>query len=208
MDDLAFVQFTSGSTSAPKGIALSHRNLAANIDAINGPAGLATTSEDSAVSWLPLYHDMGLVGMALGPLYAARPAVLLTPQAFIKRPAEWLKAISRYRATVSFAPNFAYDLAVRRLKDSDLDGLDLSCWRIAGCGAEPVHAPTLAAFADRLAGVGFRATSFFPVLRPRGTRARRDVAAAQSSSACRVHRQRRIVSCGRAVAGPRGSNSE
>ena len=114
------------------------------------------------MSWLPLYHDMGLVGMALGPLYAARPAVLLTPQAFIKRPAEWLKAISRYRATVSFAPNFAYDLAVRRLKDSDLDGLDLSCWRVAGCGAEPVHAPTLAAFADRLAGVGFRATSFFP----------------------------------------------
>jgi fatty-acyl-CoA synthase len=162
LDDLAFVQFTSGSTSSPKGVALSHRNLAANIDAINGPAGLATTSEDSAVSWLPLYHDMGLVGMALGPLYSTRPAVLLTPQAFIKRPVEWLKTISRHRATVSFAPNFAYDLAVRRVRDSDLDGLDLSCWRVAGCGAEPVHAPTLAAFADRFAGVGFRATSFFP----------------------------------------------
>jgi fatty-acyl-CoA synthase len=162
LDDLAFVQFTSGSTSAPKGIALSHRNLAANIDAINGPAGLATTSEDSAVSWLPLYHDMGLVGMALGPLYSARPAVLLTPQAFIKRPADWLRAISRYRATVSFAPNFAYDLAVRRIRDGDLEGLDLSCWRVAGCGAEPIHAPTLAAFADRFAGAGFRATSFLP----------------------------------------------
>src|SRR6185295_7307980 len=84
LDDLAFVQFTSGSTSAPKGIALSHRNVAANIGAINGPAGLATTSEDSAVSWLPLYHDMGLVGMALGPVYSSRPAMLLTPQAFIK----------------------------------------------------------------------------------------------------------------------------
>ena len=162
LDDIAFVQFTSGSTSAPRGVALSHRNLCANIDAINGPAGLATTSEDSAVSWLPLSHDMGLVGMALGPLYAARPAVLLTPQAFIKRPAEWLKAISRYRATVSFAPTFAYDLAVRRIRDSDLEGLDLSRWRVAGCGAEPIHAPTLLAFADRFAAVGFRATSFLP----------------------------------------------
>ena len=162
LDDIAFVQFTSGSTSAPIGVALSHRNLCANIGAINGPAGLATTSEDSAVSWLPLHHDMGLVGMALGPLYSARPAVLLTPQAFIKRPAEWLKAISRYRATVSFAPNFAYDLAVRRIRDSDLEGLDLSSWRVAGCGAEPIHAATLSAFADRFAGVGFRATSFLP----------------------------------------------
>ena len=162
LDDVALVQFTSGSTSSPKGVALSHRNLSVNIDAINGPFGIATASGDSAVSWLPLYHDMGLVGMALGPLYAARPAVLLTPQAFIKRPAEWLKAMSRYRATVSFAPNFAYDLAVRRVRDGDLEGLDLSCWRVAGCGAEPIHAPTLAAFADRFAPVGFRATSFLP----------------------------------------------
>jgi fatty-acyl-CoA synthase len=162
LDDLAFVQFTSGSTSAPKGVALSHRNVAANVEAINGPAGLGTTAEDSAVSWLPLYHDMGLVGMALGPLYSARPGVLLTPQAFVKRPAEWLKAISRYKATVSFAPNFAYDLAVRRVKDRDLDGVDLSTWRIAGCGAEPIHAPTLAAFAERFRAVGFRASSFLP----------------------------------------------
>jgi fatty-acyl-CoA synthase len=162
LDDLAFVQFTSGSTSEPKGVALSHRNLAANIDAINGPAGLATTSEDSAVSWLPLYHDMGLVGMALGPLFSARPAVLLTPQAFIKRPAEWLKAISHHRATVSFAPNFAYDLAVRRIRDADLEGLDLSCWRVAGCGAEPVHAATLEAFSERFSAWGFRASSFLP----------------------------------------------
>jgi fatty-acyl-CoA synthase len=162
LDDLVFVQFTSGSTSTPKGVALSHRNLAANVEAINGLAGLGTMPNDSAVSWLPLHHDMGLVGMALGPLYAARPAVLLTPQAFVKRPAEWLKAISRYRATVSFAPNFAYDLAVRRVKDRDLEDLDLSCWRIAGCGAEPIHAPTLEAFAERFAPVGFRATSFLP----------------------------------------------
>jgi fatty-acyl-CoA synthase len=162
LDDLAFVQFTSGSTSEPKGVALSHRNLAANIDVINGPAGLATTSEDSAVSWLPLHHDMGLVGMALGPLFSARPALLLTPQAFIKRPAEWLKAISHRRATVSFAPNFAYDLAVRRIRDADLQGLDLSSWRVAGCGAEPVHAATLEAFSERFSAFGFRASSFLP----------------------------------------------
>src|SRR5262249_13106583 len=120
------------------------------------------TSEDVGVSWLPLYHDMGLVGMTLGPLYTSRPGVLLTTQMFVKRPAEWLKAISKYRATVSFAPNFAYDLAVRRVKDRELEGLDLSCWRIAGWGAEPIHAPTLAAFAQRFASVGFRETSFFP----------------------------------------------
>jgi len=205
LDDIAFVQFTSGSTSVPKGIALTHRNLCANIDAINGPAGLATTSEDSGVSWLPLYHDMGLVGMALGPLYSARPVVLLTPQAFIKRPAEWLKAISRYRATVSFAPNFGYDLAVRRIRDVDLEGLDLSCWRIAGCGAEPIHAPTLAAFAERLKGAGFRATSFLPcyglaehvlaaTLPPRG-RTLRVEASAESTGVPS------IVGCGRALPG-------
>jgi len=162
LDDIAFVQFTSGSTSAPKGVALSHRNLSANVNAINGPAGLGTTADDSGVSWLPLYHDMGLVGMALGALYSARPSVLLSPQAFVKRPAEWLKAISHYRGTVSFAPSFAYDLAVRRVRERDLEGVDLSCWRVAGCGAEPIHAATLAAFAERFALVGFRAASFLP----------------------------------------------
>ena len=162
LDDIAFVQFTSGSTSSPKGVALTHRNRCANINAINGPLGLATTPDDVGVSWLPLYHDMGLVGMTLGALYSGRPSVLLTPQMFVKRPAEWLKAISKYRGTVSYGPNFAYDLTARRVKDRDLEGLDLSSWRIAGCGAEPIHAPTLAAFAERFARVGFRATSFLP----------------------------------------------
>jgi fatty-acyl-CoA synthase len=162
LDDIAFVQFTSGSTSAPKGIAITHRSLAANIDAINGPAGLASSSSDSAMSWLPLYHDMGLVGMALGAMYCARPAVLMAPQAFVKRPADWLRAISRHRATISFAPSFAYDLCARRITARDLEGLDLSCWRVAGCGGEPIHVPSLAAFAEKLRGAGFRETSFLP----------------------------------------------
>jgi fatty-acyl-CoA synthase len=162
IDDLAFVQFTSGSTSSPKGVALTHKSLSANIAAISGVHGLDAREGDVAVSWLPLFHDMGLVGIALGAIYTARPAVIMTPHAFVKRPAEWLRAMTRYRATISFAPNFAYDLCVRRVKDRDLEGLDLSAWRIAGCGAEPIHAPTLSAFAEKFAPVGFRATSFVP----------------------------------------------
>jgi fatty-acyl-CoA synthase len=162
LDDVAFVQFTSGSTSSPKGVIVTHRNLSANVNAVNGPSGLATTDVDVGVSWLPLSHDMGLVGMAIAPVYASRPVVLIPPQTFVRRPAEWLRAISRHRATVSFAPNFAYDLCVRRIRDRDLDGLDLSCWRVAGCGAEPIHPPTLDAFAGKFAAAGFRATSFLP----------------------------------------------
>jgi len=105
---------------------------------------------------------MGLVGMAIGAVYTAVPAVLLTPELFVKRPVEWLRAITRHRATVSFAPNFAYDLCVRRVKDKEMAGLDLSSWRVAGCGAEPIHASTLAAFAEKFGAVGFRETIFLP----------------------------------------------
>ena len=204
LDDIAFVQFTSGSTSTPKGVVLSHRNVSANVEAINGPAGLAAVADDVAVSWLPLNHDMGLVGMALGPVYAARPGVLMPPATFVRRPAEWLRASTRHRGTVSFAPNFAFDLCVRRVKDSDLATLDLSSWRIAGCGAEPIHAPTLAAFAAKFAPVGFRDTVFFPTyglaehvlaatFPPRGRRAKTEIAA----SANREDAPVTLVSCGR-----------
>src|SRR5262249_52103519 len=146
--------------ATPKGVALTHRNVAANVAAFLGEAGVAVGADDVAVSWLPLNHDMGLVGMALGAIFCGRPCVLLTPQVFVKRPGEWLRAITQYGGSLRFAPSFAYAPCVRRVKD--LGGLDLSSWRVAGCGAEPVHPATLAAFAEKFAAVGFRETSFLP----------------------------------------------
>ena len=160
MDAPALVQFTSGSTAAPKGVVLTHANLHANVNAID--AGLDITPADVGISWLPLYHDMGLIGMAIEAVYAQASAVIMSPVLFLKRPTAWLDALSRYRGTISFAPNFAYDLCVRRVKPSQIDALDLSSWRVAGCGAEPVRADTLAAFADRFGRAGFRASSFVP----------------------------------------------
>ena len=156
----ALLQFTSGSTSQPRGVVLTHANLAANIHAIGGPAGIDISHADVGVSWLPLFHDMGLIGLALCPLYFGCRGVFLSAAAFLKRPAVWLQTIARHRGTVSFAPNFAYEMCVRRVKDAELDGLDLSSWRVAGCGAEPIQAATLEAFAAKLARAGFRDTSF------------------------------------------------
>jgi fatty-acyl-CoA synthase len=220
LDDIAFVQFTSGSASMPKGVALTHANLAANIEAFGGPSAVAITPHDIGVSWLPLNHDMGLVGMALGALYAGRPCVLLPPHAFVKRPAEWLRAITRHRGTVSFAPAFAYDLCVRRVKD--LDELDLSSWRVAGCGAEPIHPGTLAAFAEKFARAGFRETSFLPcyglaehvvaaTIGPPGRRPRSECIAADEFVASRIAvahaggpgTSLSLVSCGSALPGHR-----
>ncbi|MGE3510676.1 MAG: AMP-binding protein [Vicinamibacterales bacterium] len=161
-DAPALLQFTSGSTAAPKGVVLSHRNLLTNVAAIAGPHGLGVTAEDVGVSWLPLYHDMGLIGMLLTAVWAANPAVLLSPVLFLKRPTVWLEAMSRHRATVSFAPNFAYELCLRRVKSSQIAALDLSNWRVAGCGAEPIRPDTLEAFAERFAPAGFRASAFVP----------------------------------------------
>ena len=219
LDDIAFVQFTSGSSSAPKGVALTHANVSANIDAFLGPSAVAASTTDVGVSWLPLNHDMGLVGMALGALYTRRTCVLMPPEMFVRRPAEWLRAMTRHRATVSFAPNFAYDLCVRRVKD--LAGLDLSNWRVAGCGAEPVHPPTLAAFAEKFSPVGFRDTSFLPcyglaehvlaaTFPPRGRRPRTETVSADALTERRVAVPHdgagpsvALVSCGSALPGHR-----
>ncbi|MFN7970743.1 MAG: fatty acyl-AMP ligase [Acidobacteriota bacterium] len=159
MDDVAFLQFTSGSTAEPKGVILTHGNLAANVEAIG--TGLRIGPDDVGVSWLPLYHDMGLIGMALASMYHGTRTVILSPLSFLKRPSSWLRAISHHRGTVSFAPSFAYALASRRGADGR-GRLDLSSWRVAGCGAEPVSAAALDAFADRFAPVGFRREAFLP----------------------------------------------
>ena len=156
----ALLQFTSGSTAAPKGVVLTHANIEANAAAIAG--GLGVTPSDVGVSWLPLYHDMGLIGMLLAGIYARVALVMMSPLLFLKRPTAWLEAISTYRGTISFAPNFAYELCLRRVKPSQIEALDLSSWRVAGCGAEPVRSETLLAFAEQFACTGFQPSSFLP----------------------------------------------
>lgn len=160
-EDIAFIQYTSGSTADPKGVQLSHRNLLANIKAM----GLATklTSRDIFVSWLPLYHDMGLIGAWLGIFYHAAHLVVMSPLEFLARPQRWLWAIHRYRATISAAPNFAYDLCVHRIAEEDLKGLNLKAWRVACNGAEPVIPDTLRSFCQRFAGYGFNRAAYWPV---------------------------------------------
>ncbi|HQC81094.1 MAG TPA: AMP-binding protein, partial [Accumulibacter sp.] len=160
-DDIAFLQYTSGSTGDPKGVMLSHANLLANLRAMGDAAEIG--GDDVFVSWLPLYHDMGLIGAWFGSLYFGMRLVLMSPLAFLARPARWLQAISHHRGTLSAAPNFAYDLCARKLADADLAGLDLSSWRLAFNGAEPVNPATLAAFAERYARHGFAAESLAPV---------------------------------------------
>lgn len=160
-DDIAFLQYTSGSTGDPKGVVLSHANLLGNVRAMG--EACAVTSDDVFVSWLPLYHDMGLIGAWFCPLYFGMPLVLMSPLAFLARPARWLRAISDHRGTISPAPNFAYELCARKLADGDVQGLDLSSWRLALNGAEPVSPATLQAFAERFAPYGLRGEAITPV---------------------------------------------
>ncbi len=160
LDDVCFLQFTSGSTSRPKGVVLTHRNLAANVRAIMELGLGVRDSVDSGASWLPLYHDMGLIGFVIAPLYHVNTITFLPPLLFLKRPVRWLETISRHRGSISFGPNFAYALCVKRIKDSEVAGLDLSSWRVAGCGAEPIRAENLRAFADKFARAGFSEKAF------------------------------------------------
>lgn len=161
LDDTAFLQFTSGSTSRPKGVTLTHANLAANIKCIM-EHGLQIRDDDVAVSWLPLYHDMGLIGFVLAPIYHRVPVHFLPALMFLKRPLAWLQAFTRVGGTIAYAPNFAYALCVKRIKAVDLEGLSLSTWRVAGCGAEPIRPETLEGFSDAFAPIGFRREAFLP----------------------------------------------
>jgi len=159
--DLAFLQYTSGSTGQPKGVMISHANLLANMRAMG--TALHVSADDVFVSWLPMYHDMGLIGAWLGSLYYGFVLVLMSPLAFLARPVRWLQTIHRYRATLSAAPNFAYELCLSKLADSELQGLDLSSWRLACNGAEPVSPHTLQGFAERFGRYGLQPGALAPV---------------------------------------------
>jgi acyl-CoA synthetase (AMP-forming)/AMP-acid ligase II/acyl carrier protein len=159
-ESLAFLQYTSGSTAAPKGVMISHANLLHNLSAIH--RAFNHTIHSQGVIWLPPYHDMGLIGGILQPLYGGFPVVLMPPLRFMQSPMRWLKAISRYRATTSGAPSFAYDQCVSKFRSQPLTDLDLSSWEVAFNGAEPVQLETLERFAATFEPYGFRRLAFLP----------------------------------------------
>ena len=160
-DAIAFLQYTSGSTGNPKGVVLTHGNILSNADSMR--QALEVDASDIFVSWLPLYHDMGLIGAWLGSVIYGYPLVLMSPLSFLRRPENWLKAIQVHGGTISGGPNFAYELCIRRIRDEDIEGLDLSSWRLAFNGAEPVSPATLRNFADRFKTYGFRPEALMPV---------------------------------------------
>jgi acyl-CoA synthetase (AMP-forming)/AMP-acid ligase II len=159
-EDIAFLQYTSGSTSDPKGVAVSHSNLLANLEMIR--VSLGNTKRSTHVNWVPLYHDMGLILNALEALYVGALCVLMAPNAFMQRPLNWIRAIHSYRAEVACGPNFGYDLCVGRYRADQMDGIDLSSWKVALNGAEPVHAETIEKFAETFAKHGFDRNAIFP----------------------------------------------
>ena len=159
-EDLALLQYTSGSTSTPKGVMVTHGNLLANLEMIR--AAMANTEHSTTLGWVPLFHDMGLVMQVMQPLYVGAHSVLMPPAAFMQRPLSWLRAISAHRAEVTCAPNFAFDLCVSRFRPDQMDGIDLSCLKVALNGAEPVHAATIERFAATFAPYGFDPAAMYP----------------------------------------------
>jgi acyl-CoA synthetase (AMP-forming)/AMP-acid ligase II len=159
-DTLALLQYTSGSTAVPRGVMVSHRNLLENSARVR--EAFEVTSDTVSVTWLPVFHDMGLTNGIIQPVYGGRQCVLMPPQSFLQRPVRWLQAVSRYRASVSGGPNFAYEMCARKITPEQCDGLDLSNWKVAYNGAEPVRVDTLKRFAATFASCGFRPNFFYP----------------------------------------------
>ncbi|ULA61380.1 MAG: Non-ribosomal peptide synthetase [Nitrospira sp.] len=213
-DTLAFLQYTSGSTGTPKGVKVSHGNLLHNQRAIQESFG--HTSDDVIVGWLPLYHDMGLIGNVLQPLYIGAPCILMSPVHFLQKPVRWLSAITKYRATTSGGPNFSYELCARQVTDAQCADVDLRSWTVAFNGAEPVRAATIERFSERFRDCGFRRQAFYPcyglaestLLVTGGIKGADPVvySPAAASSVQAAHptshvRDHRIVGCGRARGG-------
>lgn len=159
-DDVAFLQYTSGSTSTPKGVMVAHDNLLANLEMIRTAMG--NTEQSTSVGWVPLYHDMGLMMGVMQPLYLGAMSVLMAPAAFMQRPLNWLHTIHQYRAELTSAPNFAFDLCVSRFRADQMERVDLSCWKLALNGAEPVHADTIARFTETFGAYGFDPGTMYP----------------------------------------------
>jgi acyl-CoA synthetase (AMP-forming)/AMP-acid ligase II len=214
--DIAFLQYTSGSTSEPKGVAVSHANLLSNLEMIR--LALGNTRRSTYVNWVPLYHDMGLILNALEALYVGALCVLMAPNAFMQRPLAWLRAIGHYRAEVGCSPNFGFDLCVSRYRAEQMEGIDLSSWKVALNGAEPVHAETIKRFVETFAAHGFDPDAVFPaygmaeatLLISGGRRGAGHVTRVVSRSALQAHKVAAaadaadvqvLVGCGRALEG-------
>jgi 1-acyl-sn-glycerol-3-phosphate acyltransferase len=198
-DATAFLQYTSGSTGSPRGVDLTHAALLSNLRAFG--AALDIRPSDVVVSWLPLYHDMGLIGMAMGALYYGLPLVLMGPEEFLGRPSRWLWAFHGYKGSITAAPNFGYEMCARKISDEDAKGLDLSHWRVAINGAEPVRPATLRAFEERYAAHGFPRGAFMPAFGLAEATLAITIAPPGRELVIRPHSSGALVGCGRPVEG-------